>query len=369
VELFLQTNSTVTVQRRFKNQYKCKEAPARNTVKTLVEQFRATGNVTRKKRGGSKPHVRTPNTVGTIRANVASSPTRKSVKQLAAENEVSPSTAWRLFRTDLRMHPYKIHVFQSLTTVCREKRTRFAEEFGDHLQHNPHTLKHIWFTDEAYFHLTGGINRQNVRFWGTKHPHQVHESTLHAHKVLMWCAVSGQGLSRPFMFEDYVTGENYAMRLDSSFLPQLRWRRCSLHAQWFQQDGARPHNIPQVLEFQHSKFQHRIVSNRFPTAIPVPILMATMQSRFKSVWLRPLGLSEGQSVQAVLPELCLSWRRGSRKGVQRSQEEFSPVLYSTLYYVFKRFESPKGLTSSMSSTTLPICEILILVCYFDTVFI
>jgi hypothetical protein len=53
VEWFLQTNSIVTVQRRFKTQYN--EAPARNTVKTLVEQFRATGNVTDKKRGGCKP--------------------------------------------------------------------------------------------------------------------------------------------------------------------------------------------------------------------------------------------------------------------------------------------------------------------------
>jgi hypothetical protein len=86
---------------------------------------------------------------------------------------------------------------------------------------------------------------------------------------------------------------------------------------------------------------------------------------FKSAWLLPLGLSEGQSVQQCSP----NWRRGSRKVVHRSQEECSPAFYRTLYYVFKRLESPKGLTSSMSSTTLPICEILTLVCYFDTVFI
>ena len=137
VEWFLQTYSFVTVQRRFKNQSKCKEAPARNTVKTLVEQFRATGNVTGKKKSGNKPRVRTPDTVGTIHASVASSPTRKSVRQLAAENEVSPSTEWRILRTNLRLHPYKIHVFESLTTVCREKRRSFAEEFDDHLQQNP----------------------------------------------------------------------------------------------------------------------------------------------------------------------------------------------------------------------------------------
>jgi hypothetical protein len=73
----------------------------------------------------------------------------------AAENEVSPSTAWRMLQTDLCMYLYKIYVFQSLTTVCREKQTRFVEEFGDHLQQNPHTLEHSCFSDEAYFPLTG----------------------------------------------------------------------------------------------------------------------------------------------------------------------------------------------------------------------
>ena len=82
VEWFLQTNSIVTVQRRLKNQYKCKEAPARNTVKKLVERFHTIGNVTGKKRGGSKPRVRTSDTVGTIRANVALSPMRNSVREL-----------------------------------------------------------------------------------------------------------------------------------------------------------------------------------------------------------------------------------------------------------------------------------------------
>jgi hypothetical protein len=117
-------------------------------VKTMVEQFRATGNVTGKKRGGSKLRVHMPDT-----ASVASSPTQKSVRQLAAENEVLPLTAWSILRTNLRMHLYKIHVFQSDNCVPR-KVDKVLEEFGDHLQQNPHILKHIGLSDEAYFHLT-----------------------------------------------------------------------------------------------------------------------------------------------------------------------------------------------------------------------
>jgi len=49
----------------------------------------------------------------------------------AAENEVSPPTAWCILRTNLHMYLYKIHVFQSLTTACPEKRTGLGNEFGD----------------------------------------------------------------------------------------------------------------------------------------------------------------------------------------------------------------------------------------------
>ena len=54
------------------------------------------------------------------------------------------------------------------------------------------------------------------------------------------------------------------MMLDSFFLAQLRRRRSFLHAQWFQQAGVRTHTTPEVLEFLHSKFLIRIVTNCFP---------------------------------------------------------------------------------------------------------
>jgi hypothetical protein len=229
VEWFLQTNLIVTVQHRFKNQYKCKETSARNTVKTLVEQFYATGNMAGKRRGGSKPRFHTPDTVRTIHASVASSP------------------AWKF--------------------VWQPQKMRYRLR-----QHG------------AYFEpIYACIHTRSMSF-----------------SLWQLCAEkSGQGLRR----------------------------------------------------------------NSVITCSGTHTLRNTFG--FKSVWLRHLGLSEGQSVQQCAP----NWRRGSRKVVHRSQEECSPVLYRTLYYVFKRFESPKGITSSMSSTTLPICEILTLVCYFDTVFI
>jgi hypothetical protein len=36
-------------------------------------------------------------------------------------------------------------------------------------------LHHTWFTDEAYFHVNGVVNTQNVRFWARELPHTMHE--------------------------------------------------------------------------------------------------------------------------------------------------------------------------------------------------
>lgn len=52
---------------------------------------------------------------------------------------------------------YKIYVFHSLTTVPREKWTRSVEKFENHPQQNLQILKHVWFSDDGYFHLMGTL--------------------------------------------------------------------------------------------------------------------------------------------------------------------------------------------------------------------
>jgi len=153
-----------------------------------------------------------------------------------------------------------------------------------------------------------------------------------------------------------------------SFLPQLRRRRCSLNAQWFQQDGARPHTIPQVLEILHSKFQHRIVSNRFPQKFQCgfswPSCSPDLNPCDYFLWgyLKDTVFSNAPRTLSELKE------RINESCGQVTKGMLTRIVHN-LHYVFKRFECPKGLTSSMSSTALPTCEILILVCYFNTVFI
>ena len=46
-----------------------------------------------------------------------------------------------------------------------------------HLQQYSHRLNLSFFTDEAWFHLSGYVNSQNTRIWAAENPHSVHKKS------------------------------------------------------------------------------------------------------------------------------------------------------------------------------------------------
>jgi hypothetical protein len=52
------------------------------------------------------------------------------------------------------------------------------------------TLDLSFFSDEAWFHLSGYGNSQNCRIWSTEDPHVFQETPLHPIKVGVWLPVS-----------------------------------------------------------------------------------------------------------------------------------------------------------------------------------
>jgi hypothetical protein len=54
-----------------------------------------------------------------------------------------------------------------------------------------------FFSDEAWFHLQGYINKQNNRYWSSQNPHLTHEDPLHPVKVGAWCALSARSVVVP----------------------------------------------------------------------------------------------------------------------------------------------------------------------------
>jgi hypothetical protein len=129
-----------------------------------------------------------------------------------------------------------------------------------HLDEN--VLGNLWITDEAYFCLSGVVNKQNMRFWGLENPHIVQEQPLHDEKLLVWCAMSEHGIIGPFFFDGTVKSKNYGDMLREFFLPRLRALRIPLKSTWFQQDGATVHCSNENLELLESKFGDRVISRR-----------------------------------------------------------------------------------------------------------
>ncbi|GFU66076.1 putative transposase [Trichonephila clavipes] len=58
----------------------------------------------------------------------------------------------------------------------------------------PDFHKRILFSDEAYFWLSGYVNKQNCRIWSEANPQVYVETPLHPEKLTVWCALWAGGI-------------------------------------------------------------------------------------------------------------------------------------------------------------------------------
>lgn len=134
----------------------------------------------------------------------------------------------------------------------------------------------IFFSDEAHCHLSGHVNKQNMRFWAEAQPHEHAERSLSREKVTVWCAIGRQGIIGPYFFEDEngrqvtVDTDRYLALMRKKFIPVLRRKRgVDMDTVIFQQDGAPPHCSNRTLEYPRRYFPgDRLISRR--TDFPWP---------------------------------------------------------------------------------------------------
>ena len=122
------------------------------------------------------------------------------------------------------------------------------------------------FSDECHFHLSGHVNRQNMRFWGTTNPHDTVDAPKSREKVTVWAGIGDFGLIGSYFFEDdsgsaeTVKTENYLKMMRTWFIPQLK-RKSIFKDVVFQQDGAPPHCSKEAIEWLTSQFtSDRLIS-------------------------------------------------------------------------------------------------------------
>ena len=94
---------------------------------------------------------------------------------------MSATSVRGILHSSLHMHPYRVVVVQELRERDYETRTNLSRDI---LQSIPPTYVTIC-SDEAHFHLSGMINKQNFRYWSENNP-----SELHQPMFLLSCATA-----------------------------------------------------------------------------------------------------------------------------------------------------------------------------------
>lgn len=170
----------------------------RNTLNYCVRLFRETGSICRKE-GSGRPLQRTPEAIENVRQVIENAP-RTSIRSLSQQTQLAYGTCQAILKKDLHLFPYRLTSVHELLPVDPPVRLQFCEWFLNTLD-NDDMLEKTFFTDEAWFYLSGYVNSQNMRMWSAENPNFSIEAPLHPQKIGVWAAVSRRRIIGPYFFE------------------------------------------------------------------------------------------------------------------------------------------------------------------------
>ena len=259
---FSNGRSIIATQRAFRTRFNIHPArpvPGRQSIVSWVNSFRESGSVTKTGSGGHQT-ARTPENVERVRRSFLRSP-RRSARRHAAALGMSDRTVRRILHQDLNFHPYKMAVAQELGERDFHARRNACEALRENLPQDAL----VFFSDEAHFHISGYVNKQNMRYWSPNNPHELHQRPLHCERVTVWCAFSRVGIIGPYFFEENggtvtVNAARYREMISTFFLPKLE--QMDIGNVWFQQDGATAHTARGSMELLREHFPERLISLR-----------------------------------------------------------------------------------------------------------
>jgi hypothetical protein len=158
------SKSVVTVQRAFRATY-AKDPPTDKTIRVWYKQFTETGCLCKQK--SSDRALTTEDDVERVWANFLHS-LKKSKGTTAKELSMSKTTVWRVLHKRSVFKQYRIQMIQQLSDEDHRRRLGFCLQLQDLMSSDDHFLGKVQFSDEATFHISGAVNRRNVRIWGSE---------------------------------------------------------------------------------------------------------------------------------------------------------------------------------------------------------
>jgi len=218
----------------------------------------------KRKPRGRIPTVRTPENGNKVRMATVKSP-RRSVSRHSATIGLSDRSVRRILHKDLNFHPYKIATVRELSD-CDMANRRISSEQLLELLNDDGVINTFLMADEAHFHLSAYVNKQNYRYWAPENPQELHQRPLHSERLTVWCGIASFGVLGPYFFEDNegaavtVTSEYYVAMLHNFCEPELRRRGIDLSSVWFRQDGATAHTARASMCVLREMFPHHVIS-------------------------------------------------------------------------------------------------------------
>jgi hypothetical protein len=93
------------------------------------------------------------------------------------------------------------------------RRTLFCDWFLQAVHDGVLDPKLTFFTDQAWFHLSGYINAQNNRYWSSINPRQTFDQ-----KIGVWCAITASRIVGPIFFKTLLIQSGMSLTFLGHFL-------------------------------------------------------------------------------------------------------------------------------------------------------
>ena len=149
----------VTDQRAFRSKY-AKNSPSNKTIRAWYKQCTETGCLCKQKSSGRT--LTAEDDVERVRASFLHSP-KKSTETAAKELLMWKTRGWSVLHRHLVFKPYRIQMVKQWSDENHRRRLDFCLQLRDLLSSDDIFLEKVQFSDEATFHVSGAVNRRNVR--------------------------------------------------------------------------------------------------------------------------------------------------------------------------------------------------------------
>jgi hypothetical protein len=121
----------------------------------------------------------------------------------------------------LKQKPYRKTMVHQLLPPDAEARINYCRWFQQSVYDGMVDPDFVFYTDEAWFHLSGYVNSQNNRYWSAENPHSIHEVPLHDVKIGVWCAISAHRITGPEYLQETINSERYVRLMLTTFFREL----------------------------------------------------------------------------------------------------------------------------------------------------